>query len=206
MGRHVYVIDDDHAVRASLQNLLAVEPDYAVRSFESGDRFLSEIDGCEGGVMLLDVDMPGASGLDVLRIVRTLAPSKFAVIILTGQGSIDTAVDAMKTGAFDFIEKPYAADALLACVGEAFLRLESSLAAVAKAENARARVNALSPRERDVLKWLIEGHANKHIAFELSISMRTVEIYRANLMAKLQVRSLAEAIRTAFVAGVFASH
>ena len=112
------------------------------------------------------------------------------------------AVQAMKAGALDFVEKPYEAETLLRIVDVAFSRLAHDSAAAAHAEQARTKIEALSPRERDVLMGLIEGRANKVIAYELDISPRTVEIYRANLMTKLQVRSLPEALRIAFAAGL----
>ena len=204
MTRTIYIVDDDDAVRASLHGMLSIEDGLNIRSFRSGDRFLEEIESLEWGVLLLDFNMPGSSGLEVLDAVNRLGTRKFGAIILTGEGSVEIAVAAMKAGALDFIEKPYQAEALLAIIDNAFAYLESDKAALAKVESAKNKIDALSPRERDVLKWLIEGHANKHVAFELNISARTVEIYRANLMAKLKVRSLPEAIRIAFSAGMFA--
>jgi two-component system response regulator FixJ len=203
MHRRVYIIDDEAEVRDSLARLLSIKPGLVVRSFESGDKLLESIDECAAGVLLLDLDMPGTTGLDVLRILMSVAPGKFAPIIVTGQGSIDKAVSAMKAGAVDFIEKPYQSETLLNILSSAFAQHEQAAENALRTASARAKIDSLSPRERDVLKWLIEGQANKNIAFELSISARTVEIYRANLMAKLQARSLAEAIRIAFAAGLF---
>ena len=124
-------------------------------------------------------------------------------IILTGQGNVTLAVKAMKAGALDFIEKPYEADFLLRIVDAAFSRLEQDSEEAARVDAAKALIDKLSPRETDVLKGLIEGRSNKIIAYELDISPRTVEIYRANLMEKLEVRSLSEALRIAFAAGLF---
>jgi two-component system response regulator FixJ len=145
--------------------------------------------------------MPGASGLDVLHALD--GNSGFVPIILTGQGNVSLAVQAMKAGALDFIEKPYEADQLLQIVDSAFARLEADTDAAARVDQASAKIARLSPRETDVLKGLIEGRSNKVIAYELDISPRTVEIYRANLMEKLEVRSLSEALRVAFAAGLF---
>ncbi len=202
MTRSIYIIDDDDAVRASLHSLLSVRSDLLIRGFRSGDRFLEEHDDLDPGVLMLDFHMPGATGLDVLEAIRDDG-DKFVSIILTGQGNVALAVQAMKTGALDFLEKPYEAEQLLETVDTAFSRLEADSAEASRAETARAQIDALSPRERDVLRGLIEGRSNKIIAFELGISPRTVEVYRSNLMDKLNVRSLSEALRIAFAAGMF---
>ncbi|MES1973600.1 MAG: response regulator [Pseudomonadota bacterium] len=202
MTRSIYIIDDDDAVRASLHSLLSVRSDLLIRGFRSGDRFLEEHDDLDPGVLMLDFHMPGATGLDVLEAIREDG-DKFVSIILTGQGNVALAVQAMKTGALDFLEKPYEAEQLLETVDTAFSRLEADSAEASRAETARAQIDALSPRERDVLRGLIEGRSNKIIAFELGISPRTVEVYRSNLMDKLNVRSLSEALRIAFAAGMF---
>jgi two-component system response regulator FixJ len=144
--------------------------------------------------------MPGASGLDVLHVVGQRA--NFASVILTGQGNVGLAVQAMKAGALDFIEKPYEADQLMQVIDTAFSRLEQNSEAAARVDTAKSKIAKLSPRECDVLMGLIEGRSNKVIAYELDISPRTVEIYRANLMEKLEVRSLSEALRVAFAAGL----
>jgi two-component system response regulator FixJ len=201
MTRQVFIVDDDDPVRASLQSLLALQPNLLVRGFRSGDAFLAAMPELDPGVILLDVHMPGASGLDVLRLLHAQAP-KFVPIIVTGQGNIVMAVEAMKAGAFDFIEKPYDHLSLLEVVSNAFAKLEETGANAVRADQARAKLAALSARETDVLMGLIAGRANKVIAYELDISPRTVEIYRANLMTKLGVRSLSEALRIAFCAGV----
>jgi two-component system response regulator FixJ len=199
--RNVYIVDDDDAVRASLQSLLATRPNLLIRSFRSGDLFLAEVAELDPGVLLLDVHMPGSSGIDVLRGLTD--PRQFASIILTGQGNITLAVDAMKAGALDFVEKPYDHLALLQMVEGAFSRLEADGADAARVDAAKAKIERLSGRETDVLKGLIDGHANKVIAHHLDISPRTVEIYRAHLMEKLEVRSLSEALRIAFAAGLY---
>ena len=201
MTRTIYIVDDDDAVRASLHSLLSVRADLVIRSYRSGDAFLAEAKELDSGVLLLDFHMPGASGLDVLHTLN--GGSTFVPIILTGQGNVGLAVQAMKAGALDFIEKPYEADQLLQIVDSAFARLEADSDAAARVDQAAAKIAKLSPRETDVLKGLIEGRSNKVIAYELDISPRTVEIYRANLMEKLEVRSLSEALRVAFAAGLF---
>jgi two-component system response regulator FixJ len=200
MTRTIYIVDDDDAVRASLHSLLSVRGDLVIRSYRSGDAFLEEADDLDPGVLLLDFHMPGASGLDVLNTVGDRVT--FAAIILTGQGNVGLAVQAMKAGALDFIEKPYEADQLMQIIDTAFSRLEHNSDAAARIASAKAKIAKLSPRECDVLMGLIEGRSNKVIAYELDISPRTVEIYRANLMEKLEVRSLSEALRVAFAAGL----
>ncbi|MES2096747.1 MAG: response regulator [Pseudomonadota bacterium] len=202
MTRSIYLVDDDDAVRASLHSLLSLRSDLVIRNFRSGDLFLAQAAELDPGALLLDYHMPGTHGLDVLRQVNSACPDKFTTVILTGEGNIELAVQAMKAGALDFLEKPYNADALLAVVDHAFNRIENSAGAAAQTDQAKARIAALSPRERDVLMGLIEGRSNKTIAYNLTISPRTVEIYRANLMTKLGVRSLSEALRIAFAAGI----
>ncbi|NML05671.1 response regulator [Sphingomonas sp. G-3-2-10] len=200
MTRTVYIVDDDDAVRASLHSLLSVRSDLIIRSYRSGDAFLEEAGDLDPGVLLLDFHMPGATGLDVLEAIQE---REFAAIILTGQGNVSLAVQAMKAGALDFMEKPYEAEQLMAVLERAFATLEESSETTARLDAAKGKISKLSPRETDVLKGLIEGRSNKVIAYELDISPRTVEIYRANLMEKLEVRSLSEALRIAFAAGLF---
>jgi two-component system response regulator FixJ len=204
MIRNIYLVDDDDAVRASLHGLLSLRSDLVVRNFRSGDQFLERVAELESGVLLLDYHMPGKNGIEVLQQLGSSSPARFLTIILTGEGNIDIAVQAMKAGAFDFLEKPYKADALMEAIDKAFDRMEHDSAGSAQIETARAKVAVLSPRERDVLTGLIEGRSNKIIAYDLAISPRTVEIYRANLMTKMGVRSLSEALRVAFAAGLIA--
>lgn len=201
MTRTIYIVDDDDAVRASLHSLLSVRPDLIVRGYRSGDAFLEQEAELDPGVVLLDFHMPGSSGLDVL--LKLDRSPKFVPIVLTGQGNVGLAVQAMKAGALDFIEKPYEAEFLLKVIDQAFSKLEEDGEAAARTATAESKIAKLSPRETDVLKGLIEGRSNKIIAYELDISPRTVEIYRANLMEKLEVRSLSEALRIAFAAGLF---
>lgn len=200
MTRTVYIVDDDDAVRASLHSLLSVRSDLIIRSYRSGDAFLEEAGDLDPGVLLLDFHMPGSTGLDVLESIQG---KEFAAIILTGQGNVGLAVQAMKAGALDFMEKPYEAEQLMQVLERAFATLEESSETSARLDAAKSKISKLSPRETDVLRGLIEGRSNKVIAYELDISPRTVEIYRANLMEKLEVRSLSEALRIAFAAGLF---
>jgi two-component system, LuxR family, response regulator FixJ len=200
MTRTIYLVDDDDAVRASLHSLLSLRPDLVIRGYRSGDAFLSQIDELPPGVLLLDFHMPGATGLDVLKAIR--GDKRFVTIILTGQANVALAVRAMKAGALDFLEKPYDTETLLKQIDAAFGQLGENSEASERQEAAKAKIERLSPREMDVLIGLIDGQPNKIIAYNLDISHRTVEIYRANLMDKLGVRSLSEALRIAFAAGI----
>lgn len=202
MARAIYLVDDDEAVRASLRALLSLQPERDVQAFRNGDDFLQAADALDSGVVLLDFHMPGSTGLDVLAALRERSNTRFAVIVVTGEGNVPLAVQAMKAGAIDFLEKPYDAGTLLQSIEVAFSRLHADAAAAARTRQAEVQIEALSPRERDVLTGLIDGRANKMIAYDLDISARTVEIYRANLMTKLGVHSLPEALRIAFAAGL----
>jgi two-component system response regulator FixJ len=202
--RNVYIVDDDQSVRAALQSLLSTQPDLMISSYRSGDDFLAEIAELQPGCILLDYNMPGRDGLDVLRHLASL-PRKFGAIILTGQGAISIAVQAWKLGALDFLEKPCDPASLISVVQSVFATIEEDHQQIALSARARATVASLSQRERDVLIGLVEGRANKLIAYELDISPRTVEIHRANMMNKLDARSLSEALRIAFAAGLIPS-
>ena len=193
MTRAIYIVDDDDAVRASLHSLLSVRSDLAVRGYRSGDAFLEQVKELDPGVLLLDFHMPGSTGLDVLHSLNN--SPHFVPIVLTGQGNVGLAVQAMKAGALDFVEKPYEAETLMELVDTAFSRLEEDSHAAARVGAAEAKIAKLSPRETDVLKGLIEGRSNKIIAYELDISPRTVEIYRAKLMAKMHADNLAALVR-----------
>ncbi|KQX25494.1 MULTISPECIES: response regulator transcription factor [unclassified Sphingomonas] len=199
--RHIYIVDDDDALRQSVEVLLDVAGGFVTRAFASGESFLDEVPSMEAGCVLLDLNMPGLNGLEVLHRLRKL-DNRFETILLTGQGDIGVAVEAMKSGAIDFIEKPYDNRMLLNALDNGFDRIEDREKEASAIQSARDGIDRLTPRERDVLLGLIDGKANKIIAYELDISPRTVEIYRANLMDKLRVRSVAEAVRIAFAAGL----
>jgi two-component system response regulator FixJ len=194
--RTIHVVDDDAAVRHSLERLLG-SMGFATVSYATPDAFLLEAPHLLRGCVLLDVKMPGISGLEVqtrLKAIGFVPP----VIVITGQGDIQTAVLAMKAGAFDFLEKPYHNEVLLAAI-------EAALAAVLddhshQAVDSAQRIARLSPREREVLDALVAGASNKVIAFELGLSVRTVEVHRARMMERLGTRQLAEAIRLAVLA------
>ena len=202
MARTTYVVDDDGGVRKAFRSLLELQPDQIVRDFSSGETFLAEVGSLEPGVLLLDLNMPGLSGLEVLETLQSRHRGKFTILIMTGMGTVSDALDAMRGGVFDFIEKPCDAKSLLASVDAAHIALAWDGAAAASAAQAKARIGTLSGREHDVLIGLLQGNANKDIAETLDISPRTVEIYRSNMMAKLNVHTLSAAIRLALVAGV----
>lgn len=197
--RSIYIVDDDESVRAGLQALLSIQPNLLIFPYRSGDDFLAAMGDMQSGCVLLDYDMPGANGLDVLRGISSVSP-KFGAIILTGRGATAIAVQAWKLGALDFLEKPCDPLVLMEVVENAFSKLEQDQHAAARVDAARQAIAKLTPREREVLAGLVAGSANKVIGYELDISPRTVEIHRANLMDKLGVRSLSEALRVAFAA------
>jgi two-component system response regulator FixJ len=197
--RTIYLVDDDDLVRDSLRMLLGVRPNLLIHCYKSGNDFLAQLDELEPGVLLLDYHMPGASGMDVLRAVD---PGKIMTIMLTGHGNVSLAMEVMRAGAVDFLEKPYEPRPLLDTVEATFEKLEQSRAAAARIAAARKKIARLSGREKAVLEGLIHGHSNKVIAHEMEISPRTVEVHRSNLMEKLEVRSLSEALRISFAAGL----
>lgn len=196
--RLVHLVDDDEAVRRSAGFMLKTSG-FRVRAFESGDELMKNAASLDPGCILLDIRMPGMDGLDVQAALKERGIG-LPVIIMTGHGDVTLAVQAMKAGAVDFIEKPFEKAVLLGAIEQAFERLKRSAAAKERAKDARVRLQALTPREREVLNGLAQGLPNKTIAYDLGISPRTVEIHRANLMTKLEVRSLSEALRIAFAA------
>lgn len=200
-ARRGYVVDDEKAVRDSL-GLLLHSAGYAVKSFETGDTFLEAAgQDLPFGCVVLDVRMPGTDGLQVQRILAARRLSH-PVVMITAHGDVPLAVQAMKAGACDFIEKPFSGEDILRTVATALERVTCAQAEAQEAALAAARVAALSPRERDVLHGLVAGRQNKMIAQDLGISPRTVEIHRGNLMAKLGARSLPEVVRIAIAAGL----
>jgi two-component system, LuxR family, response regulator FixJ len=198
--RVVHVIDDDEALRESLAFLLRAAQ-LEVKSYPSARAFLDELPDESLGCVITDVRMPDISGIDLLRRLKELKIG-VPVIVVTGHGDVALAVEAMKIGAADFFEKPFDDDLLLASVRSALREQEGQKKRYAERAEIETRIAALSPRERDVLRGLIEGRANKQIAFDLGISPRTVEIYRANLMNKMQADSLSDLVRMALVAGI----
>ncbi len=194
----IYIVDDDASVRRSLKFLLDTER-LPSRTFESGDDFLKEAASLPSGCVLLDIRMPGRDGLEVQGIMKERGLA-FPVVVVTGHGDIGLAVRAMKAGAVDFLEKPYRREDLLAALKHGCNRLEDGEHAKHNSHEAQLRLNALTPREREVMDGLANGYPNKTIAYDLGISPRTVEVHRANLMEKLEARSLSDALRIAFAA------
>jgi two-component system, LuxR family, response regulator FixJ len=196
----VHVIDDDAAVRESLEFLLRTAQ-LEVRTYDSAAAFLAVAPAAVSGCVITDVRMPGISGVDLLRHMRE-REVQVPVIIITGHGDVPLAVEAMKIGAADFFEKPFDDDALVAAVRSALNRQQSESRQTAERTEIQERLATLSKREREVLDGVVAGHANKTIAYDLGISPRTVEIYRANLMTKMQASSLSELVRMAMLAGI----
>ena len=195
----VYVIDDDEAMRHSLELLLS-SVDYEVTLFESAQVFLDGIAKREFGCVVSDVRMPGIDGIELLRRLQTLN-CRFPVIIMTGHGDVPLAVEAMKLGAVDFLEKPFDDDLLISMIDSGLKRAEPEARDEAATREIAERVATLSPRERQVMDGLVAGLSNKAIAREYDISPRTIEVYRANVMTKMQAGSLSELVRLAMRAG-----
>ena len=194
----VHLVDDDAAVRRGVSFMLKTMG-FEVRTYETGDAFLKAAKGVEQGCILLDIRMPGMDGLEVQQALQRNGVA-LPVVFMTGHGDVTLAVEAMKAGAVDFIEKPIEKEVLVRILDESFSRLSRKECARDRKLAAAVRLQALTTRERAVLDGLLRGLPNKTIAGELHISPRTVEIHRANLMAKLQVRSLSEAVRIALTA------
>jgi len=196
----VHVIDDDEAVRESLSFLLRTAR-IEVQTYPSAVAFLDALPETKSNCIITDVRMPGLSGIDLLRRLKELKVA-IPVIVITGHGDVPLAVEAMKFGAADFLEKPFDDEVMLASVRSALVRQEGETKRQAERAAIENRLAALSNRERDVLDGLVAGRANKQIAFDLGISPRTVEVYRANLMTKMQASSLSELVRMAIVAEI----
>ena len=196
----IYVIDDDEAVRQSLEFLLKTAG-IAVRGFDSAKAFLEVLPQVGFGCIITDVRMPEITGIDLLRKIKE-AKRDLPVIVITGHGDISLAVEAMNIGAVDFLEKPFDDDHLLTAVRNALDREAGQAKRKAEVIDIQDKLAALSNRERQVLEGLVAGNANKTIAFDLGISPRTVEIYRANLMTKMAANSLSDLVRMAMVAGI----
>jgi two-component system response regulator FixJ len=194
----VHVVDDDIAVRQSLAFLLS-SADLSVRVYESAVSFLNALPKDPRGCLVTDIRMPGMDGLQLQRRLNELGV-RLPVVMITGHGDVPLAVEAIKAGAVDFIEKPFDDEVLLRAIDAALKVGAQDLQRDSQAAGIRARVASLSERERQVLDGLVAGKPNKIIAYDLGISPRTVEIYRANVMAKMQAGSLSELVRMAILA------
>ncbi|MGP8233007.1 MAG: response regulator FixJ [Methylovirgula sp.] len=196
----MHLIDDDEAVRHSLAFVLTTAG-HAVRVYESGSAFLAALQTLQPGCIISDVRMPGIDGLELLRKLRELGIN-MPVIIITGHADVPLAVEAMKAGASDFIEKPFDDETLLRAIHTALESYEASSDRDAERTEIRSRLNSLTSREREVLDGLLAGYPNKTIAYDLKLSPRTVEVHRGNVMAKMGATSLSGLVRMALMAKV----
>jgi two-component system response regulator FixJ len=196
----VYVIDDDEAMRDSL-NFLLDAAGFNVTLFESALNFLDALPGLDFGCVVSDVRMPGLDGIELLKRLKA-GHSTFPIVIMTGHGDVPLAVEAMKLGAMDFLEKPFEDDRLIGMIEGAIRQAEPAARSEAVTHDIAARIATLSPRERQVMDGLVAGLSNKLIARDYDISPRTIEVYRANVMTKMQANSLSELVRLAMRAGL----
>ena len=194
----VYVIDDDESARHSLEFLLDVAG-IRVRSFPSADAFLKASPPLPGACVVTDVRMPGMSGVELVEELKRRGV-EVPVIVITGHADVPLAIQAMKAGVSDFIEKPFDDQAILSAIRRAIAEQTGAEEAQAERQAVAGRIASLSPREREVMDGLVAGKANKAIAFDLCISARTVEVYRANVMMKMQAKTLSELVQMVTVA------
>lgn len=189
----ICVVDDDSAIRDALGILLRMSG-YQVESYESAVAFLKTEAHKTCACLIADVRMPDMDGLELQKELARLG-SELPVIIMTGHGDVPLAVRAMKAGAIDFLEKPFEGDALLSSINIALAARAQKKTSDGKTDDTRARIETLTPREKEVLDQLVDGHQNKMIAYHLDISPRTVEVYRARVMEKMGARTIAELVR-----------
>jgi two-component system response regulator FixJ len=196
----IHVVDDDEAIRDSLSFLLK-SAGRRVKTYASAQAFLNARREAGTGLLITDVRMPGMTGLELVQRLRSTGYDR-PIIMITGHGDIPLAVEAMRAGVSDFIEKPFDDELLLHCVEAALARAAPSSDEDERIKALRRRYEALAPRERDVLEGVVAGKANKVIAYDLGISPRTVEVYRASLMTKMAAGSLSELVKMALALGV----
>ena len=197
-GAVVHLIDDDEDIRRALAFLLGTAG-LAVRVHESALKFLEKLDTLQPGCIVSDVRMPGMDGLELQQKLKAMGV-EMPIIIMTGHADVPLAVQAMKAGAVDFIEKPFDDEILLSAIRIALDVYDKSGQSSTEIAQIQARLDTLSAREREVLVGLLAGHANKTIAYDLELSPRTVEVHRANVMSKMKARSLSELVRMAMLA------
>jgi len=195
---HLIDDDDDDAVRQALAFMLSASG-YAVRVYESASLFLDGVATLQPGCIVTDVRMPGMDGLELQQRLKVLNVP-MPVIVITGHGDVPLAVQAMKAGAVDFIEKPFSDEALLGAIRVAVNRHTIDAARSNEIAGINSRMAALSAREMEVLEGLVQGHPNKTIAYDLQISARTVEVHRANVMTKMGASTLSDLLRMVFIA------
>jgi two-component system response regulator FixJ len=196
----VYVIDDDDAARHSLEFLLDCA-EVRVRSFPSADAFLQASPPLGGSCIVTDVRMPGRSGIELVEEIRRRGSSA-PVIVITGHADVPLAIQAMHAGVADFIEKPFDDEVMLAAIRKTLDAQAGETAAQAERQVVLDRMTGLSAREREVMDALVKGDANKVIAYDLGISARTVEVYRANVMMKMHAKTLSDLVRMVTVARI----
>ncbi|OCC05858.1 DNA-binding response regulator [Labrys sp. WJW] len=195
----VFIIDDDAAVRDSLAFLLSTSG-FAVTAFETADHFLEALPQLGFGCVVTDIRMPEIDGIELLKRLKAAA-ADLPVIVMTGHGDVPLAVEAMKLGALDFMEKPFEDERLINVLRAAFEQSSKATKVAADASELATRLASLSPRERQVMNGLVAGLSNKAIAKEYDISPRTVEVYRANVMMKMHAGSISELVRQAIRSG-----
>lgn len=195
----VHLIDDDEDVRRALAFLLGTAG-LAVKVYDSASAFLEKCEDFQSGCIVSDVRMPGIDGVELLRRLQQKRAC-MPVVIMTGHADVPLAVAAMKGGAVDFIEKPFADDVLLAAIQAAFERERPADRPSAEIAQIQTRIDSLTPREKEVLDGLLAGYPNKTIAYDLGLSPRTVEVHRANVMTKMRASSLPELVRMTLVSG-----
>ena len=197
----VFLVDDDHAVRDALELLLEAAS-FKTASFENATAFLDAYTQNQAGCLVLDIRMPDMSGME-LQDVLTARKITLPIIFLTGHGNVPMSARAFRTGAIDFMEKPFDENALLERIGEAIQLDRTNRETTARRENARARLTTLTPRERQVMLLVVAGKVNKEIAAELNLSHRTVEIHRGRVMEKTGTQSLPKLIELAVASGLY---
>jgi FixJ family two-component response regulator len=193
MQKTAYIVDDDQAVRESLQLLLETHG-FDVVAFISGDEFLTRNIRDVAGPIMLDVRMPGRDGLETLKELMQVN-NNLSVIMMSGHADVAMAVRALKHGAADFIEKPFASSDILAAIERVMPTIETSLTQEQFQSDNLRKLAKLTKREREVMGLLVEGKPNKIVAADLGLSVRTVETHRAHLLSKLEVKSLSDLVR-----------
>jgi len=199
----VYLIDDDVEVRKLLTTSLTFH-DFSVESFDSAEAFLDNVDNDIAGCIVLDLQMPGMSGLELQHALNNMSAHP-PIIFVTGHGDVAQSVEALKAGAFDFLEKPFSQEKLVATIQQAFEKDVANRHDRALRIECRSRFDKLTPRESEIMKMLISGsanHSSKAIASELEISPRTIEHHRTRILEKTEAHSVAELVKFAAIAGI----
>lgn len=200
MSDVVHVIDDDEAMRESLSFLLDASG-LSAKTYGSAAEFLAVASDAEPGCIVTDIRMPEMNGLELVAELKARGVS-LPVIVITGHGDVPLAVEAMKAGVCDFLEKPFSDEALLGAIGRALDGMAESQSVQTEAKRISEILDQLSPREKDVLRGVVAGKPNKVIAYDLGISPRTVEVYRANVMTKTRANAVSDLVRMAMIAGL----